>query len=127
MRKETENWWKQAERDFLSAKKNLKIEEFHISVFLCQQSVEKGLKALYIHKHNKYFDPTHSLIFLGKAVKIPDQFFSFLRILNPEFVTTRYPDAAFGVPYEMYDEEIALDFLKKTEEVLEWIRSHLMK
>lgn len=127
MREEVKNWWKQAERDFLSAKKNLSIEEFHLTVFLCQQSVEKGLKALFIHVKKHYFDPTHSLIYLGKEVEIPDRFLSFLRTLNPEFVTTRYPDAAFGVPYEMYDDKIAQRFLTDTEEVLNWIRSQLKK
>ncbi|UCE13410.1 MAG: HEPN domain-containing protein [Candidatus Heimdallarchaeota archaeon] len=100
MREEVKNWWKRAERDFLSAQKNLSIEEFHLTVFLCQQSVEKGLKALYIHLKKHYFDPTQSLIYLGKEVEIPEQFLSFLRTLNPEFITTRYPDAAFGVPLD---------------------------
>ncbi len=127
MRTEVKNWWKQAERDFLSAKKNLSIEEFHITVFLCHQSVEKGLKALFIQTKKRYFDPTHSLIYLGKEVGIPNRLLSFLRTLSPEFVTTRYPDAAFGIPYEMYDENIAQRFLSETEEVLNWIRSQLNK
>ena len=50
MRKEVEEWWKQALKDLDSAEKNLNIEEFYLTAFLCQQSVEKALKALYILK-----------------------------------------------------------------------------
>ena len=48
MRKEIENWWLQAEDDFDSAEKNFTIKKYHLVVFLCQQAVEKGLKALYL-------------------------------------------------------------------------------
>ena len=47
MRKEAENWWKQALKDFEVAGKNLEIDQYYIVAFLCQQAVEKGLKALY--------------------------------------------------------------------------------
>ena len=50
MRKEVEEWWKQALKDLDSTEKNLNIEEFYLTAFLCQQSVEKALKALYILK-----------------------------------------------------------------------------
>ncbi len=71
MRKEVEIWLKQALKDFESAKKNLKIREYYLVAFLCQQAVEKGLKALFIHLHKKLPEKTHSLIYLGRKVKIP--------------------------------------------------------
>lgn len=52
-------------------------------------------------------------------------FHMFLRRLTPEFVTTRYPDAAYGTPYELYDEEVATDILDKSKKVIKWIESQI--
>jgi HEPN domain-containing protein len=48
-----------------------------------------------------------------------------LRRLVPEFVTTLYPDAGYGTPFEIYDEEIATQTLEKSKEVIEWLRSQI--
>ena len=118
MRKEVEEWWKQALKDLDSAEKNLSIDEYYITAFLCQQSVEKSLKALYIHKLKESPGKTHSLLFLGRKVDIPEEYHSILRRLSPDFVITRYPVAANGVPYELYDIEIAKERLELSNKVL---------
>jgi len=46
MRKEIDNWWKQAEADLRSAGNRIKSEDYYLAVFSCQQAVEKALKAL---------------------------------------------------------------------------------
>jgi len=89
MREEVSNWWKQALKDLKSASKNLEIKEYYVAAFLSQQAAEKALKALYIHKLKESSGPTHSLIFLGKKVKIPDEFLTGIRKVSPDFVITR--------------------------------------
>ncbi len=74
MRKEVENWWKQANRDLLSAENAFKSKDYYVAAFLCQQSVEKGLKALYIKKRKESPGAVHSLIYLGKNTKILTNF-----------------------------------------------------
>ncbi|MDI6723131.1 MAG: HEPN domain-containing protein [Methanobacterium sp.] len=125
MREEVSNWWKQALKDLESASKNLEIKEYYVAAFLSQQAAEKALKALYIHKLKESSGPTHSLLFLGRSVKIPDEFLSGLRKLSPDFVITRYPDAANGVPYELYDDEIARERLKIAKGVVKWVEQEL--
>jgi HEPN domain-containing protein len=125
MRKEAGSWWQQAQKDLQSAEKNLEIEEYYLVAFLCQQAVEKGLKALYIHRLKESPGATHSLLFLGKKVEIPAEFLTFLRKMTPDFVLARYPDAADGVPYELYDRDIAQERLGFAKKVLEWIRGQL--
>ncbi|MGB9937848.1 MAG: HEPN domain-containing protein [Methanobacterium sp.] len=125
MREEVSNWWKQAQKDLESASKNLEIKEYYITAFLSQQATEKALKALYIHKLKESSGQTHSLIFLGKSVEIPDEFLSGLRKLSPDFVITRYPDVAHGVPYELYDEEIANERLNIAKRVIKWVQIEL--
>jgi len=126
VREETRIWWKQAEEDFDSAKANFQIKKFYLSVFLCQQAIEKGLKAYYFEVKKTSPGTTHSLIYLATETKIPREFFKFLRKITPEFVNTRYPDAAYGTPSELYDEEIASEYLKETEEVMRWLKSKLL-
>ncbi len=122
MRKEIDIWFRQSEKDLESAEKNFSIEEYHLVVFLCQQSLEKGLKAYFIFKKNKSPDFTHSLIYLASETGVPKKFFSFLREITPAFVNTRYPDAAYGITSDLYDEEIASEYFEKTKEVIEWLR-----
>ncbi|HIE41230.1 MAG TPA: HEPN domain-containing protein [Candidatus Aenigmarchaeota archaeon] len=125
MREEVINWFKQAEKDLEAAEKNLKIKEFYIVAFLSQQAVEKALKALYIHKLKESPGTTHSLVFLGSKVKIPKSYYTILRKLNPDFVIARYPDAAFTIPYKLYDKEIASEKLKLAKEIIKWVRKQL--
>lgn len=125
MRKEVGQWWKQAKKDLETAGHCKNSKDYYASAFFCHQSVEKGFKALYIEKKRASPGATHSLIYLATEVNAPPEFFSFLRQLTPIFVTTRYPDAAYGVPYELYDEAIANELLKKSSEVMQWIGSQI--
>ncbi|MFQ6062724.1 MAG: HEPN domain-containing protein [Methanosarcinales archaeon] len=97
------------------------------TAFLCQQSVEKALKALYIHRLKESPGATHSLIFLGRKVSIPEEYFNTLRRLSPDFVITRYPNAAHAIPYELYDEKIANERLELSKKVIEWVKKELKK
>lgn len=125
MRPETKIWHTQSKYDFECAKDNLKIKRYSWSVFLYQQAVEKALKAYYFHKLKSNPGQTHSLIYLADKTKVPKKYFTFLKRLTPQFVSTRYPDAAYGSPSELYDHEIAKDFITKSEEVLKWINSQI--
>jgi HEPN domain-containing protein len=127
MRKEVEEWWLQALKDLNSAEKNLTIEEFYLTAFLCQQSVEKALKALYMHRLKESPGATHSLIFLGRNVGIPDEYYNTLRRISPDFVVARYPNAAHALPYELYDEAIAKERLELARKVIEWVQAELKK
>lgn len=125
MRKEVEQWWKQAKKDLDTARHCNSSEDYYACAFFCHQAVEKGLKALYIEKIRASPGATYSLIYLATEIEMPDVFFSFLRQITPVFVTTRYPDAAYGVPYELYDETIAGEILDKSSEVIEWVASQI--
>ncbi len=68
---------------------------------------------------------THDVTNLANRLDAPEGLGRRLRELNPLFATTRYPDAANGVPARMYDEEIARARLRDAEEVIAWCRSEL--
>jgi len=50
---------------------------------------------------------------------------SGIRDLNPEYLSTRYPDMAAGVPAELYDEQIANRHLKTAEKVVRWVKKQI--
>jgi HEPN domain-containing protein len=125
VRREAELWWKQSLEDLKSAEGNLGIGRYYLVAFLCHQAIEKALKALYIQKLRESPGATHSLIFLGGKVGVPKQLFGHLRKVSPDFVVARYPNAAQGLPHEIYDREMAEERLRLAREVLGWVKKAL--
>jgi len=127
MRKEIQNWLDQAEDDFDAAKFNFNGKKFYVAAFLCQQAVEKALKALFLYEKKGEVPQSHSLIYLATNTYIPKQFYSFLKELTPKFIDTRYPDASVELPSKIYDKENTEKIVNRSREVLEWIRNRLTK
>ena len=126
MREEVKNWFRQAEADLRSAKNSKGCGDYYMSVFASQQAAEKALKALCLFKL-KEFPKGHSIIYLAQKLKAPKEMLSGIRDLNPEYLSTRYPDMAVGVPAELYDDQIANRHLKTAEEVVEWVRLQIQR
>lgn len=123
MRKEVERLILQARRDVENARKNIGIEAFEVAAFLSHQAVEKYLKGAWIHMKRRRPPATHYLRELGQGLRIPKRLMANLSFLNPDYTVARYPDAANGVPYELYDEAIARSKVKAAQEVAKWVES----
>lgn len=122
MRKEAERLIRQSERDLENAAKNITIDAFEVAAFLCCQAVEKYLKALWMHERGEGAPWTHSLTELGDALGVPSGLRPRLVYLNVDYTAARYPDAANGVPYEVYDRATAESKVEAATEVFEWLR-----
>ena len=122
MRIEVERLIKQAERDLQSARRIIEIGSYEVLAFLAHQAVEKYLKAAWMVVKHEAPPRTHSLTELGDALAVPKVHRRHLGYLNPDYVTARYPDAANGVPYEVYDREMAEAKVTAAEEAFEWLR-----
>ena len=125
MRPEAQAWWEESQAELEGARHLLESRDYHLCAFMCQQTVEKSLKALWIHKRRELPPKTHDLADLAGQLGAPDTLASSLLALTPLFATTRYPDAANGVPARMFNEEIARARLRDAEEVMAWCRSDL--
>lgn len=127
MRPEVKDWTESSEYDFETAKAMLKAKRYNYCIFMCHQSVEKLLKALIIFLNKEFPPKTHNLIILLEAIdQNPDKEMETIILkLNPHYMVSRYPDAAGGPSHKMYNEQIALEFLKETERVLEWLRQKM--
>ena len=126
MRQEVENWWKQAQADFDSAKDLIKTKHYYFASFACQQAIEKGLKALYL-KDKKTLPIGHSIVYLAKEMGVPADIFNSALRLNMQYTTTRYPDAANAAPVDVYNEEISTEHFVHTKKVLEWLTKQIQK
>lgn len=127
MRKEVENLLKQANADLRTAENSLKSKDYYASVFWCQQAIEKSLKGIIISNKRETPLHIHSLIKLGKIIKIPREYEKILKEISPEYYLTRYPDVSEDVPYELYDEEDAKKKLNNTRKILKWINTQIKK
>lgn len=127
MRQEILNWWEQAKEDFKNAQMNYNNSAYYVAVFLCQQSAEKGLKAVFMIKRGESPGKTHSLVYLAKQVHVPQEFIDFLVSLTPEFVSTRYPDVSGEIPARLYTESLTKEIIKKTRGFMTWLKNQMQK
>ena len=126
MRKEVDLWWRQSEDDLDAAQYLFDGKRYYIAAFMCQQSVEKSLKALFLHETKGQVPQSHSLIYLATNTSTPKRFFSFLRELTPKFIDTRYPDASVDLPSRIYDERNTKKILLASKEVVAWVKKALL-
>ena len=124
MRIEVEHWWLQAQRDFSKAEVLYNTKNYDGVAFYCQQAVEKALKAVILHVQKEKVEG-HSLIYLGKSAQVPALFYTMLKKLSPQYFLSRYPDASEEIPYELYDQKSANEFMATAREVLLWTKKQL--
>jgi HEPN domain-containing protein len=93
--------------------------------FLCQQAVEKYLKALFIRKNSKNPPKTHYLDELAKQLSCPGEILDICKELAADYMTSRYPDAGIMAPCDEYSKEDAKSKLQKAQTVLCWVKGQL--
>lgn len=124
IREEIRNWFKQARADFEAAQDSMKTGHYEWACFQSQQAAEKALKALYIHRKRTSL-AVHNLLNIARSLGAPRDVVEAARELNADYVTTRYPDAANGVPAEQYSRGIAQRHLKAVRKVFQWVNRFL--
>lgn len=125
MREEAVRWLKQADADMQHARASFSGGFYFAVAFGCHQSAEKLLKGAYIELKRAIPPKTHNLVELGSLLGVPGDVMSELRLLNPEYVASRYPDAANGFPVDNYDARKAGQLLDSLEKVQQWVISAL--
>ncbi len=129
VREEAMLWFRQALAELRAARNALKAGDWFASVFWCHQACEKALNALLLGYGKAVRG--HDLLRLARCVQeelgleLPRTVLRCLRRLNPHYVVSRYPDAANGLPFEVYEREDAEEALKCCEEVIRWVEQYL--
>lgn len=88
-----EEWFRQADYDFETAKDMFKRGRYIYCIFMCHLCLEKALKGALI-KHKSETPPkSHNLIYLIEKTKLKpdDTDYKFIFQLNDVSIPTRYP------------------------------------
>jgi len=120
MREEVRRWFDKAKDDLRKAKDNFNIRNYDLVCFLCQQAVEKALKAILIKKTGRS-SRIHDLVRLGKIVDIHQNFREGIKELSLAYIYTRYPD----VKQEPNLKGKAIKFLELSKNILKWVEKNL--
>ena len=128
MKEETKLWVDKAEEDFDNALYNFRGHRYGITAFLCQQALEKIIKAVIVEVVNKRPAKSHDLIKLAKDAnltdKMPKKWLPELRSLTQYYFLVRYPDIGkkfFTTP------KIAKEVLGLLKEIYPWVKGRLKK
>lgn len=68
---------------------------------------------------------TELIMKVSQKIKVPADLLSKARYLTPHYMISRYPDAAAGVPYQNYDENISKTCIEYPEDILKWAKNNL--
>jgi HEPN domain-containing protein len=123
MDKIVEHWVERSQYDLDTAKIMLDTGRYLYVAYMCQQAVEKILKA-FIAQLGKENFPIHNLNRLAEIATIsneltPEQF-NFLAELTPYHIEARYGDYKENLS-EIINEKKAEKVYKKTREIHKWI------
>ena len=135
-RMEGERWMRQAQDDFSSASKLFQSEErtyFSLICFLCQQAVEKSLKAFMFAKGGIRMSDLEVHDVLGLAYRAMDMdqrlcaIPETVKTIHGSYTKTRYPEYRRGlsqasIPAEMYTSDDARDALLNAEQCLQLLQ-----
>lgn len=112
-----------------TAKAMLNTRRYLYAAFMCQQSLEKILKAIIIAKGGEVLR-THNLVRLAEMAGVYPlmtiEFKDFLTDLTPYAVESRYGDYKRKLS-EIINKKMAIKYLDKTEEIFKWLRKRVKK
>ena len=125
MRADTQNWIATAEYDLETARHMFATERYIYVVFMCHLAIEKMPKAHVTEVTQSVPAKTHDLIYLLKkcGLELPEPYLDFVSKINAASVPTRYPEDLERA-IKNYSEPRAREYLRQTEEVLQWLKQH---
>ena len=122
----SQQWLKQSDYDFETAKSMFRVGKYIYCVFMCHLAVEKILKGLYLKSIHRDAPKTHRLLYLleTQELKIAGKHGDFLEMLDEVSVPTRYPQQ-LELLLEQYNKIRTQSILRMTKEVLKCLRKKL--
>jgi HEPN domain-containing protein len=117
-----EFWIENSHYDFKTAKSMQRSGRYIYTIFMCQQSLEKFMKALYLKKNKTEAPKTHNLLYLLTLVdvEVSENDKKFLAEISSFYISGRYPDYKKKIS-DMINRKNAKEYLKKSWEFLKWL------
>ncbi|MDP2682245.1 MAG: HEPN domain-containing protein [Deltaproteobacteria bacterium] len=124
--KTVQYWIALSEYDLQVAESLLEKGHYLYVGFLCHQSVEKMLKAVYVYKHKAvppYIHKLDKLIeLIGLENSLPEEKIDLIDELTPLNIQARYPAYKEAI-YKLIDKEKARDIFARTGEFIAWLKA----
>jgi HEPN domain-containing protein len=122
-----EHWLDIAEYDLETAVAIQNSGRYLYTVFMCQQALEKLLKAIHIQQKGEEAPRTHNLVHLLELLTLPKkpEYLEIMAQLNAYYIKGRYPVYKQKLS-QMLDPKSSQDFLTQTQEIFQWLKSQLL-
>lgn len=128
MNAHVQEWLDISREDYDAAEVMFENRKYLYSVFMCQQAVEKAMKALYQHKFTEVPPRKHDLVRLadeaGVLGECSDEQKVFLSTLTEFYIEARYPGDRAELSIRC-DRDFARTILDGTREMVVWLRNQL--
>lgn len=123
-----QNWFSLAEYDLVTAKAMLQTKRYLYVAFMCQQAIEKILKACYVRRLASTPPYTHNLLRLIKELtfkgEMGDEIMGAIEELNSYYIESRYTEDIEELTRQ-FTEAKTTSILESTEEIFKWIKARL--
>lgn len=126
MDEQARRWFDQAQHDLEAARKNQSIGLFDVTLILCQQALEKSLKALYTAQTGQFPPRIHSIERLADLTHMRTQLEHALLDLEDFYIRLRYPDFSGPLPYELAEATDAEQALRLTTDAMGLIEQEIL-
>ncbi len=125
--KTIENWIKLSDYDLQTAMAMLQTGRYLYVAYMCQQSVEKLLKALFIIRKSETPPYIHNLprlcIMCGIDKELSIDYTDFILELNTYYIESRYSEDIESLS-SMMNKERATSLFDKTQEFINWLKKN---
>ncbi|MBU0693734.1 MAG: HEPN domain-containing protein [Candidatus Omnitrophica bacterium] len=125
----TKKWLKRARYDLDTAEAMFTTCRYLYVAFMCQQSLEKIIKAIIIEMGGEALR-IHNLVRLAELAAVydlmPGEYQNFLADLTPFAIESRYGDYKRRLS-EIINEKMATTYLERSKEIFKWLRRRIKK
>ena len=119
------NYWLDLAKYDLETAEAMLISKRYLYVgFMCHQTIEKALKAIYLKNHNEVPPRIHNLARLLKlndlSNEIPADLLEVIHQLNPLNIASKYPDEELDITKDL-TQEYTSEILESTRRLFRWL------
>jgi HEPN domain-containing protein len=120
-------WVDNSDYDLQTAEAMHSSGRYAYTAFMCQQALEKIIKAVYLQENSQEAPRSHSLVYLVGLLKSPasENHLSLLSELSSYYIEGRYPTYKEKIA-SLVNCERSKHFLAKTREVFQWLKSRII-
>jgi HEPN domain-containing protein len=123
-----DNWFSLAKYDLATAHDMLKAKRYLYVAFMCQQAIEKILKACFVKQNGSTPPYTHNLLRLLNELnfktEINEQMISTIEQLNSYYIESRYTEDIQELSGLLTETKV-VSILNLSEELFEWFKTRL--